>query len=190
MGDDCLIMNTFDIMNKLIELSENLSSMNEVYVQLSGNKKQKSEKILIRNFKEASRSDSDPQHGPSIKVITSDGKYPISIPTTTIDTKSQFYDMIEEIPKNKQLRRIALNIVYENQVLILAYWFCNNGKILNVLHQYIEDIESDIKSGNYKKTRYPKSEEKLQEDLVILTNRVRKELGDNKIKLYINRKYS
>ena len=180
------IISTFDVEVTMDEATV-------LIVPKGGNVNDSKYAFIIRNFKEASRSDSDPQHGPSIKLRYDNISYLIIIPTMPIKPDSKLYGSLNGIPNkifNSKIKRIVTNVIYENQILILTYWFCNNDSILEILYRLIQNIEDDIKTGKYKKTRYPKSEEELQEDLDNLTDKVRKELGDDKIKLYIDRKYS
>ena len=141
--------------------------------------------ILIRSIDEATRAGADkPVHGCSVKIYDGENSsYDIAVPTTSGRPFAKL-DIFMNSDANAKLKKTARSIIYDNQELIIAYWY-NKDPQNPIGKTLIEILTNNIIQNNYTKnpiTR-PKTEEELNEAKKELQDTVRAILQDDSIVL-------
>lgn len=136
--------------------------------------------MLIRTGKEATHgSSSAPVHQCSVKIYLSkssgsDGDFELDIPTKPFNSPSaekantklkKFSESRKSPLKNKldpAFRDAVVNFIYDNQMALIALWYCENSRQQEFLENYIKRKLIDV---DYVKGKFgPKSERQLLDD--------------------------
>lgn len=150
--------------------------------------------LYIRTSEEATRgktasSSGGMYHGPGIKIYRGRKNYDLAVPTKSFEigdaeTKKDL-KAIKEFAENssfpKDVNKIAVRFIFDNQMLIAAYWFTTDKRCIEVLRRLAKQklIDNNYAKNNVK----AKSQEELDKDKQELNEYVRKELDDSSIEL-------
>ena len=147
-------------------------------------KSMSSQYMLIRTREEAARGGSPVGHGPSVKVYHSKGNSVIGIPTRADAEFKQLDQFMNANGIDKAVKSVSRSIVYDNQMLIVAYWYCEDrdGPIGTTLFDMILE---NIIVNDYAKNpvNYRKSQDELDIDKKEITDEVRKRLQNDTVSI-------
>lgn len=138
--------------------------------------------IHVRTKSEATAGGEDPTHSTSVKVYL-DIDFDIGIPTKAGD-KFKKLNIFEKSCSDFNVVKVVKSIIYDNQALLLAYWFHDN-KDDKIGKELIQLLVERIISKDYAKNSVtkPMSAIELESSKENLVNEIRERLQDDTIEL-------
>lgn len=133
-------------------------------------------------------------HGPRVKIHRGKIERTLAVPTKTLNANDS--DVIKNLkaiktfaensPFPKEVTKAAVRFIFDNQMLIAAYWFASgNDELIRAL---TELAKQKLIDNNYAKNNVKvKSQEELDKDKKDLNEYIRSKLNDQSIELYFGK---